>query len=153
MKKNAPLFSFKNLNIFLSYLALIDVFVKYLDERPGWLRRGELGAFSQYCKELQGQRNQMLDFLLNYKGDVRAQLIAGFYHGWFSRQFDLSQRKGLADRFRDIQRNVSDLCERYAESSDPVAQISIRAKILGVGIPGDAQIHSKWVQKFEGAGR
>ena len=134
-------------------LEYIDVFVKYLDERPAWLRRGELGAFGKYCKDLQGQRNQLLDFLMKYQGDIRAQLIAGFYHGWFSRQFDLSQRKSLAEKFRDIQRRVSDLCERYAELSDPVAQISIRAKILGGGIPGDAQIHSKWVQKFEGAGR
>ena len=134
-------------------LEYIDVFVKYLDERPAWLRRGELGAFSKYCKGLQGKRDQLLVFLLKYKGDPRAQLIAGFYHGWFSRQFDLHRRKELADKFRDIQRGVSGLCERYAETSDPVVQISIRAKILGIGIPGDAQIHSKWVQKFEGGGR
>ena len=134
-------------------LEYIDVFVKYLDERPAWLRRGELGAFDKYCRSLQEKREHLLKALASYKGDPRAELITGFYHGWFSRQFDLKARKDLAERFRAIQRKVSELCERYDEITDPVAQISSRAKILSIGIPGDAQLHSKWVQKFEGGGR
>ena len=134
-------------------LEYIDVFVKYLDERPAWLRRGELGAFDKYCRSLQEKREHLLKALASYKGDPRAELITGFYHGWFSRQFDLKARKDLAERFRAIQRKVSELCERYDDIADPVAQISSRAKILSIGIPGDAQLHSKWVQKFEGGGR
>ena len=134
-------------------LEYMDVFIKYLEERPAWLRRGELGAFDEYCRSLQKKRDLLLKFLSSYNGDPRAKLIAGFYHGWFSRQFDLGTRRDLADQFRAIQRKVSELCERYSETSDPVEQISIRAKILSVGLPGDAQLHSKWVQKFEGGGR
>lgn len=134
-------------------LEYVDVFMKYLEERPAWLSRGELGAFGKYCKSLQGKRDQLIQFLSSCKGDPRAQLIAGFYHGWFSRQFELKSRKALSEQFRSIQRKVSELCERYSEASDPVEQIAIRAKILSVGLPGDAQLHSKWVQKFEGGGR
>ena len=134
-------------------LEYIDVFVKYLDERPAWLSCGELGAFAKYCKTLLAKRDALLAFLAAYKGDPRAQLVAGFYHGWLSRQFELKVRKDLSERFRAIQRKVSELCERYSEVSDPVEQISIRAKILSIGLPGDAQLHSKWVQKFEGGGR
>ena len=134
-------------------LEYVDVFMKYLEERPAWLSRGELGAFGKYCKTLLEKRDQLVQFLSSYKGDPRAQLIAGFYHGWFSRQFELKARKELSERFRTIQRKVSELCERYSEASDPVEQIAIRAKILSLGIPGDAQLHSKWVQKFEGGGR
>lgn len=134
-------------------LEYVDVFMKYIEERPAWLSRGELGAFGKYCKSLQEKRDSLLQFLSSYKGDPRAQLIAGFYHGWFSRQFELKARKDLAEQFRAIQRKVSELCERYSEASDPVEQISLRAKMLSIGLPGDAQLHSKWVQKFEGGGR
>ena len=134
-------------------LEYVDVFIKYLDERPAWLRRGELGAFAKYCRSLLESRDALLRFLSAYKGDPRAQLIAGFYHGWFSRQFEQKERNDLAERFRTIQRTVSELCERYSETSDPVEQISIRARLLSVGLPGDAQLHSKWVQKSEGGGR
>lgn len=134
-------------------LEYVDVFVKYLDERPSWLSRGELGAFCTYCRSLQGKRDLLLKFLSSYNGDPRARLIAGFYNGWFSRQFELKARKELAEQFRAIQRKVAELSERYSEVSDPMEQISIRAKMLSVGFPGDAQLHSKWVQKFEGGGR
>lgn len=134
-------------------LEYVDVFVKYLDERPAWLSRGELGAFGKYCKSLQAKRDRLLEFLSSYNGDPRAQLVAGFYNGWFSRQFELKARRSLAERFRAIQRKVSELSERYSEASDPVEQISIRAQMLSIGLPGDAQLHSKWVQKFEGGGR
>lgn len=131
----------------------IDVFVKYLEDRPPWLSRGELGAFAKYCKSLQGKRDSLLKFLAAYKGDARAEVVAGFYNGWFSRQFELKTRKELAERFRAIQRRVSELNEKYSGTSDPVEQISIRSKILSAGFPGDAQLHSKWVQKYEGGGR
>lgn len=131
----------------------IDVFVKYMDERPAWLSRGELGAFAKYCRSLQEKRDLLLKFLAAYKGEARAEVVAGFYSGWFSRQFELKGRKELAERFRAIQRRVSELNERYSEASDPVEQISIRSKMLSEGFPGDAQLHSKWVQKYEGGGR
>ena len=134
-------------------LEYIDVFVKYLDERPPWLRRGELGAFYKYCRSLQDKRDQLLKGLAEFKGDPRAELITSFYHGWFSRQFDLKARKALAERFRSIQRKVSEQCERYDAITDPMAQVSCRAKILSIGLPGDAQLHSMWVQKFDGGGR
>jgi len=134
-------------------LEYLEVFVKYVSEKPGWLRKGELGAFYSYCQELQSKRQRLLGFLSGYKGRARAELITRFYAGYFSADFDIASRKSLADKFRLIQRDVFDLCEKYAASSDPVEQISLRARILGVGIPGDAQLHSKWVQKFEGGGQ
>lgn len=134
-------------------LEYVDVFVKYLDERPSALNKGELRAFGKYCKSLQEKRDALIGFLASCDGDPRAKLIAGFYRGWFSRQFDLRERKELAEKFRAVQRKVSELEERYSETSDPVEQIAIRAKMLSVGFPGDAQLHSKWVQKFEGGGR
>ena len=134
-------------------LEYVDVFVKYMDERPVWLSRGELGAFCVYCRSLQERRDRLLEFLFAYNGDPRAQLIARFYSGWFARKFELKSRKDLSEQFRAIQRKVSELSERYSDVSDPVEQISIRAKMLSVGFPGDAQLHSKWVQKFEGGGR
>ena len=133
-------------------LEYIDVFVKYVAERPAWLRKGELGAFHVFCRELQGKRDRLVSILSTYKGRMRAELITRFYAGYFSSGLDLATRKTLADRFKTIQRDVFDLCEKYSAASDPVEQISLRARILGIGIPGDAQLHAKWVQKFEGGG-
>ena len=131
----------------------IEVFVRYLEERPKWLRRGELGAFWKSCVDLMAKREELIKFLASYKGEERAELVTGFYHGWFSRQFDPVRRNDISARFKALQRKVSALCEQYAESSDPLKQIDIRGKILAVGLPGDSLIHSKWVQKFEGGSR
>lgn len=129
----------------------VDVFVKFVSARPAWLRKGELGAFHTSCLDLQARRKRLVDFLSSYKGTApRAELITRFYAGYFSDDFDIAKRKALADRFKRIQREVSELCETYSNVSNPFEQINVRAKILTTGIPGDAQLHAKWVQKYEG---
>lgn len=131
-----------------------DVFVKFVEERPKWLRRGRLGAFYDRCRRLVGERKRLTSFLSAFSGDRRAKLIASFYAGFFGAPgFDLARRRELAGDFRAIQREVADLCDRYSDASDPVEQIAIRDKILATGLPGDSQTSSKWVQKFEGGGR
>ena len=131
-------------------LEYIEVFVKFVNERPAWLRKGELGAFHAYCTGLLEKKAKLLEFLGAYKGTPRAKVVTGFFSGFFSSNFDLAARRALAEEFKRIQRQVGDLNERYSASSDPVEQISLRAQILSIGFPGDSQLHSKWVQRYEG---
>ena len=131
-------------------LEYVNTFVKYIKERDAWLRRGELGVFLKDCEGLQKKREDLLAFLNSYSGSPRAKVIAGFYAGFFSSDFDLAKRRELSDSFKAIQREVSALSEKYSNTSDPIQQISLRAKILEIGFPGDAQLHSKWVQRYEG---
>ncbi len=133
-------------------LEYVDVFLKFVDERPKWLRRGRLGRFCEWCRGLQSSRAKLVTFLRSQEGDRRTRLVTQFYAGFFDPEgFDTAKRKSLANEFRALQREVSSLCDRYGDSSDPVEQISLRDKILATGLPGDAQLNSKWVQKFEGA--
>lgn len=134
-------------------LEYIDVFVKFVNERPAWLRRGELGAFHGYCAGLLEKKVKLLKFLDGFSGDQRARIITQFYKGFLSADFDLHSRRKLAEEFKQIQRKVGELNERYSASSDPVEQISLRTQILSVGFPGDAQLHSKWVQRYEGGAK
>lgn len=138
----------------------VDVFVKYVSERPVWLRKGKLGAFHAFCQDLQRRRANVVEFLSSYKGEsdtergrVRTQVVAQFYAIYLSGDADIVKRKALSDRFREIRREVSELCDRYSNLSDPEEQISVRAQILATGIPGDELLHAKWVQKYEGAER
>ena len=131
-------------------LDYIEVLVNYLAARPAWLRRGDLGAFDTYCNDLLEKRKNLIEFLAGYRGQERAQIVTTFYAGWFSGNVGLQERRALAERFRKLQREVSELCERYSTTSDPIEQITLRSKILAVGLPGDSQLHPKWVQKFEG---
>ena len=128
----------------------VDVFVKFMDSRPAWMKRGRLGEFLERCRELQGKVGELVKFLSGYKGSLRAELITEFYAGYFSGQFDAVGRKKLADKFKGLQREMYDLCEKYSNSTDPDEQIALRSKIIATGIPGDPEVHSKWVQRYEG---
>ena len=131
----------------------IDVFVEYMDARPAWMKKGKLGAFLERCRELQGNRRALVTFLSGYKGSARAELITGFYAGYFSDNFDLMSRKAVAEKFKALQREILDLCEKYSNSADPAEQISLRTKIIDMGLPGDPELHSKWVQRYEGGNK
>jgi len=137
-----------------SAMEYVDVFVKFVEERPKWLRRGKLGEFYKYCVSLQESRERIVRFLRSYEGERRAVLVTRLYAGYLKpAEFDLAARRALAADFKALQSEVSDLAEKYGETSDPVAQIGLRTKMLALGLPGDSQLHSKWVQKFEGGDR
>ena len=131
----------------------IDVFVAYMDARPSWMKKGKLGAFLERCRDLQGKRRALVTFLSGYKGSARAELVTGFYAGYFSDDFDLMSRKAVADKFKALQRIVLELCEKYSNSADPAEQISLRTKVIDTGLPGDPELHSKWVQRYEGGNK
>ena len=131
-------------------LEQVDQFVTFIDNGPAMLRKGALGEFRDYGRRLLADRDAIVASLSAYGGTPRAKLVAGFYADYLSGGGTLPHRKQLAEEFKSIQKEVSDLAERYTASSDPVEQISLRTKIMAVGLPGDAQLHSKWVQKYEG---
>ena len=128
----------------------VDVFVTFVENRPAWLRRGALGSFYSYCKKLLLTRDKLIGYLESYEGSKRAELIARFYAGYFSKSFNLEKQRALAESFRELQREIASLNEKYDASSNPMEQITIRAKILALGIPGDPQMHAKWVAIYEG---
>ena len=137
-----------------SALEYVDVFLRFVDGSPKWLRRGNLGKFCDMCRDLQSERASIVSFLCSYDGERRAKIIAKFYAGYLDPSaFDLASRRDLANEFKALQRDISAMCEEYGDKSDPVEQIAIRDRILATGIPGDSQLNSKWVQKFDGGGQ
>ena len=137
-----------------SALEYVDVFLRFVDSSPKWLRRGTLGKFCDMCGELQSKRSAVVRFLRSYEGERRARIIARFYAGYLDpSSFDLASRRDLSNEFKALQRDISAMSEEYGEKSDPVEQIAIRDRILATGIPGDSQLNSKWVQKFDGGGQ
>ena len=128
----------------------IGVFVSFVEARPAWLRRGELGAFHSHCRKILAARDKLVGYLASFKGSARAVLVARFYAGYFSGDFSLEKKRTLAGEFRALQKEIASLNEKYDASSNPMEQIAIRAKILGLGLPGDPQMHAKWVAFYEG---
>lgn len=131
-------------------LEQVEQFVSFLDNGPAMLRKGALGEFRDYGSRLLSDRDEIVASLLAYGGTPRTRLVAGFCADYLSGGGTVQHRKQLAEEFKAIQKSVSEMVERYNASSDPDEQISLRAKIMETGIPGDAQLHSKWVQKYEG---
>ena len=128
----------------------LGAFVEFVEAKPAWLRRGELGAFHAYCRKLLEARNKLVAHLDGVEGSARARLVARFYAGYFSKEFPEEKRRALAEDFKSIQKEVSTLIEKYEATSNPMEQIAIRSKILGTGLPGDPRIHAKWVAVYEG---
>ena len=121
-----------------------------MEKRPAWLRRGDLGAFYAHCRKLLESRDGLVAYLESFEGSARARLVARFYAGYFSKAFTEEKRRALAEDFKALQKEVVALCEKYDATSNPMEQIAIRQKILDIGIPGDPQIHAKWVALYEG---
>lgn len=128
----------------------LDVFVEFVEGRPSWLRRKELGAFYAHCRTLLQARDKLIAYLEGVEGSARARLVARFYVGFFSKTFPDEKRRALAEDFKALQREVLALNEKYEAVSNPMEQIAIRKKILDTGLPGDPQIHPKWVAEYEG---
>lgn len=131
-------------------LEQVDQFVDFLNKGPAILRRGALGEFREYGERLREDRKTLVNFLSKYQGTPRAKLIASYYADYFTGEDSQMRRKNLSAEFKAIQKTVSELTEKYNAASDPVEQLTLRAKIMSVGLPGDGSLHSKWVQKFEG---
>ncbi len=128
----------------------IGVFVKFVEDRPSWLRRGELGSFHAHCRKILSARDKLITYLESFEGSLRARIVARFYAEYFSQTASMDKRRQLADDFKALQREITSLNEKYEASSNPMEQIAIRAKILELGIPGDPQMHAKWVALYEG---
>lgn len=128
----------------------IAVFVKFVSERPAWLRKGELGTFYEYCRKILTARDGLISYLKKYEGSPRAKLVTRYYAGFFAEDFEYSERQAIAAEFKRIQKEVAELNEKYDNAPDPVEQIALRAKILATGLPGDPQMHAKWVALYEG---
>lgn len=128
----------------------LSVFVEFVEARPAWLRRGELGAFHAHCRKLLESRDKLVAYLEGIEGSIRMQLVARFYAGYLSKSFPEEKRRALVEDFKKLQREVASLNEKYEATSNPMEQIAIRQKILDIGIPGDPQLHAKWVALYEG---
>lgn len=128
----------------------VESFVAFLGDSPKWLRKGDLGAFFDFCRQLLERRDAVVAKLAAHDGSPREKLLAGFYAEFLAREPNGAKRKELALAFRNLQKRVADLCEKYEDACDPIEQISIRAQILALALPGDPQIHAKWVQMNEG---
>ena len=128
----------------------VESFVKFMQNSPKWLKHGDLGEFFSYCQKLLNRRDAIIAMLAARKGSARERLVAGYYAEFLSPQSNSARRKAMVLEFRNLQKRVADLCEKYEEAHDPVEQISIRTQILSLALPGDPQIHAKWVQMYEG---
>lgn len=128
----------------------VESFVEFMQKSPRWLRRGDLGAFFDYCQQLLTQRDTIIAMLAARSGSARERLVAGFYADFLSPKANSERRKELALEFRNLQKRVTDLCEKYEDAHDPIEQISIRSQILSLALPGDPQIHARWVQMYDG---
>lgn len=130
----------------------LSFFVAFVESRPAWLRRGELGGFYAHCRALLEARDKLIAYLESVEGSMRARLVARYYVGYFSKTFSDEQRRALEEDFKALQKEIMALNEKYEVTSNPMEQIAIRKKILDIGIPGDPKIHPKWVALFEGGG-
>lgn len=126
-----------------------ELFVQYLDNPDKrHLQRGIVGKYYTQCTKIAIDRENVVRVLRNISGSKRKRLVAAFYAEYFTARPSYSAKRSIEAQFKDISREVMELCDSYATESDPEKQIIIRDKILETGLPGDPSMHPKWVQKF-----
>ena len=128
----------------------VEAFAQYLDSADRkYLQRGNLGRCYTQCVRIMIERERLVQWLKNFKGAERSEIVASFYADFLSlRPADVAKRV-LRDRFAKLRRELIALDERYAMETDPEKQLKIRDAIMDKGIPGDPVLHAKWAQKFD----
>lgn len=134
-------------------LEQVEAFVAYMDEQRQWLRKGKLLNYLEKCRKILALRDAIVKSMGEQAGSERVRVLAAFCANYLSATPTFAERQKVADMFKALQAKVSKLNEEYEAESDPVRQIAIRDRILAEGFPGDAAVHSKWVQKFDGGDR
>ena len=134
-------------------LEQVEAFVAYMDEQRQWLRKGKLLKYLEQCRKILARREAVVQSMREKTGAERVRVLAAFCANYLSASPTFAERQKVADMFKALQGRIAELNEAYAVESDPVRQIAIRDRILAEGFPGDAAIHSKWVQKFDGGDR
>lgn len=134
-------------------LERISAFVGYMREQKPWIYKGELGAFFNSCKKILDARDAVVAYLNGHGGSLRTKLLLRFCAQYLAQGEDFQLRSGIAKEFKEYQKRMQELEDRYAGESDPEVQIRLREQIIAEGLPGDPVVHTKWVQKFEGAGK
>ncbi len=135
----------------------VEAFVQYIDtfrkslgrEESESLARGRLGRFYTQCLKIMNVRERLVQWLKEYKGPERGEIVASFYADFFIGGNSNVAKNALRDRFRKLSRELIALDDRYKLEFDPERQLSIRDEIMRRGIPGDQILHSKWAQKFD----
>ncbi|MBE6395422.1 MAG: FHA domain-containing protein [Lentisphaerae bacterium] len=126
-----------------------ELFVQYLDNPDKrHLQRGIVGKYYTQCMKIAIDRENVVRVLRNIKGSKRKRLVAAFYAEYFTARPSYAAKRSIEAQFKDLSREVLELCDAYANESDPEKQIAIRDRILETGLPGDPAVHPKWVQKF-----
>ena len=131
-------------------LEQVEAFVAYMDEQRQWLRKGKLLKYLEQCRKILSLRDTVVKSMREQTGAERVRVLAAFCANYLSATPTFAERQKVADMFKALQAKVSALSEEYEAESDPMRQLAIRDRILAEGFPGDAAVHSKWVQKFDG---
>ena len=126
-----------------------ELFVQYLDnDSKKYLQKGVIGKYYAQCIKVAIVREKLVSVLKAIKGSKRRRLVAAFYAEYFTPRPDTTVKNSIAAQFKSLSREVAELNESYRVETNPVKQIAIRDKMLEIGLPGDAILHAKWVQKF-----
>ncbi len=77
---------------------------------------------------------------------LRAKIVAGYYAEYFSDDPSYADLRALEMSFKSLQKNVAALSELYEAATDPEKRITLRDKIISVGIPGMEAVRMRWVE-------
>lgn len=128
----------------------VEKFVQYLDgEDKRYLQKGNLGRYYTQCVRILTARENLVQWLKDFKGSERAEIVASFYADYFALQPSDVAKRMLRDRFNKLRRDLNTLNDRYMLETDPEKQLAVRDEIMAKGIPGDPILHAKWAQKFD----
>lgn len=126
-----------------------ETFVQYLDNDRRYLQHGDVGRYYDQCVLITNEREKMVEFLQDFRGSDRAEIVAGYYADFFSSNPNDTAKRTLSLRFAQLKREINELGERYQLEMNPDKQLELRDMIMEKGIPGDTVLHAKWAQKYD----
>ena len=128
----------------------VRTFLAFMDRPESKdFRTGKLGRLYTLGAQILSDRDKLIAMLKKWTKDAtseRAKIVAGYYAEYFSAEPSYADLRSLEMQFRKLQRQITELNERYEAEPDPEKRLKLRKEILEKGIPGMEAVRARWVE-------
>jgi pSer/pThr/pTyr-binding forkhead associated (FHA) protein len=120
-----------------------------------WLNKGKVSEYIAYCQSLVDKREKIIQEQLGHKAEVGSRdfLVSRGIALYLSSDLKdtSSLQADLIQGFQDYKKKMNNLRKRF-DRGKAVEKIATRTQMFEIGLPGDAELQSRWKQHLRQRG-